>query len=289
MKKILKSKIVIASAIFLLLDLAGGFLILAPFLISVGNIYERSALSEQFWPILSPSILIDLLVNHPQAVATSAIAAFTIYLLYVTLRTFFAGGIYRIVMDGAWFMNDGAGKRSGFQEFLSRASQSWAGFAKIAIAAIVVYTIAGFLGFTVGRVFAGLGLFWMIIFFLFVMLIASTYLQILRIRVISSGDNSVVKSMKETRQIISKSISRLILGNLSVVVVGALICAGLWLIVGSIRGGQWSLARGAITVVLEQLIVLVICFMQAIRINFNYSIVKKGEQDALGRTELGGV
>jgi hypothetical protein len=296
MKKILQNKILVGSLMFLMLDLAGGFLILAPFLISIRNVYESSAMSFDLWPAPSASILIDILINHPQILATSAIAAFTIYLLFTLLRTYFAGGIYRIIMDGPGFIRNGDERRSGFQEFLAKTSQSWAGFVKVGVAAVAIYTVAGFLGFTVGRVFAGLGAFWMIAFIMFVMLIASTYLQILKITIVTSRDNSVINAIRGSRQILAKAAPRLVIGNLSVVVIGALICLALWLIIGSVRGSEWNAARGAITIILEQLIVLAVCLMQAVRINFNNSIVsakdrpkKKGEQDALGGTELGGV
>ncbi|OGC93528.1 MAG: hypothetical protein A2W25_16905 [candidate division Zixibacteria bacterium RBG_16_53_22] len=289
MKKFLQNKIVVGSLMFLVLDLAGGFLILVPFLISIRNIYERSAAAQELWPVPSTTILIDILVNHSQLLATAAIAAFTIYLLFMVLRTYFSGGIYRIIMIGPWFLQSGDEQVSGFQQFLTRSSLSWAGFVKVAIAAIVIYTIAAFLGLTIGRVFAGLGLFWMVVFFLFFMLIASTYLQVLKIQVVASDNNSVVEAVRGTRRTVAGSAPRLVLGNLSVVIIGALICLGLWLLIAALRAGPWGAARATVTIILEQLIVLVICLMQAVRINFNHSIIKKGIQDALGGTELGGI
>jgi len=289
MRKFLQNKIIVGSLMILVLDLAGGFLILVPFLISIRNIYERSVATFQLWPAPSTTILIDILVNHPQLLATSAIAAFTIYLLFMVLRTYFSGGIYRIIMEGPWFLQDHDVRRSGFQEFLSRSSQTWPGFVKVSVAAVAIYTVAGFLGLTIGRVFAGLGLFWMAVSFLFFMLIASTYLQALKIQVVASDDNSVINAIRSTRQTLAKSAPRLVLGNLSVVIIGILICLGLWLTVAALRASQWSAARATVTIILEQLIVLVVCLMQAVRINFNHSIIRKGAQDALGGTELGGV
>ena len=60
-------------------------------------------------------------------------------------------------------------------------------------------------------------------------------------------------------------------------------------LIAALRAGPWGAARATVTIILEQLIVLVICLMQAVRINFNHSIIKKGIQDALGGTELGGI
>jgi hypothetical protein len=289
MKKFLQNKIVVGSLMFLLMDLAGGFLIMAPFLISVRNIYERSGAARELWPAPSAAILIDILVNHAQMLATAAIAAFTIYLLFMVLRTFFLGGIYRVIIEGPVFMRGGDERRSGFQEFLARCAQSWAGFAKVAVAAVAIYTVAGFLGLAVGRVAASLGQLWMIAALLFVMLIASTFLQVLKISVAISGDNSVVNAIRGTRQTLAKTVPRLVLGNLSVVIIGALVCLGLWLVIKSVRGAEWNAARATITIILEQLIVLVVCLMQALRINFNHSVIRKGAQDAVGGTELGGV
>ncbi len=289
MKKFLQNRIVAGSLMFLLLDLAGGFLVLAPFLISIRSVFERSGMARQLWPIPSAGIGIEILSKHLDVLATSAVAAFTVYIVYMALRTYFAGGIYKVIVESPSDPRDADERRSGFDAFLATSSQSWMGFIKIAVAAILIYTVAGFLGITIARVFVGLGSFWMIAFFLFVMMIASSYLQILRIAVVKSNDNSVVNAIKGTRQAMAKSIPRLLLGNLSVALIGTLVCLGLWLIIKAVRGGEWNVARATVTIILEQLIVLVVCTMQALRINFNNTIVRKGAQDAVGRAELGGV
>jgi hypothetical protein len=287
MKKIFKNRLLGAAVMLQLLDLAGAFVILLPFLISMRNILESSAVARELWPVISPAALADILINHSQMLATAVTAGITVYIIYAFLRAYFSAGIYKVLLATE---ENIAGREAGaLPGFLSMAARSWPGFLKIALFAIVVYTIAAFIGLIIGRVFGVLGFFWRIAFLLFTMLIGSTYIQILKIKVVTDNDNSFVKAVKGTRQAIGGAAFRIIAGNLSVGVAGSVIGYFLWRLIIMVRGNEWSPMAAGLTVALEQIIILIFCLMQAIRINFNYSILRKGTPDAVGRTELGGI
>jgi hypothetical protein len=288
MMKVFKNRFVLASLLFLALDLAGGFLILAPFLVSVRNVLEKSSLSRELWPIASPNIIADILINQSQMLATAAIAGATIYIVFMLLKTLFSGGIYRIIIEG--YAADSFGySQNSLANFIVNSANMWPGFLKIALFSLLVYGVAIFLGLTLSRVLAVLGSFWQTVVFLFVILIGSTYIQILKLRVSSARDNSLVRALQTTRAPLAGDAVRIIVGNLSVTLAGIFIGLLLWLVIKWLRGYEWNVALAAATVILEQLIVFVFCMVQAIRINFNYSIIKKGAQNAVGGTELGGV
>lgn len=268
---------------FQLLNLAGAFVILAPFLVSLRNIYEKSAMAREIWPVMSPEIIIDLMVNHPQTVATAMLGAIAIFAVYALLRAFFSAGIYRVVLE-----MDAAGERS-LRTFLVGAARIWTGFIKVAVFGIIVYTIAAFLGATLARLLSGLGDFWMVVFFTLPLYIGSIYLQVLRIRIATENDNSLRGAAGGTRRILAASVPRIILGNISVGLAGIAVTFILWVVIRWLRGGEWSSWAAVVTIILEQAIIFVLCLMQAIRINFNHSILKKGAYDALGGTELGPV
>ncbi|HBC46412.1 MAG TPA: hypothetical protein DCZ43_05145 [candidate division Zixibacteria bacterium] len=83
MKNILKNKLFAASIMFLLLNLAGAFLMMAPLLVLLRNRFDHSQAVFSLWPVISPLMLADILVNDTQMVATFVIAGIVIFALYM--------------------------------------------------------------------------------------------------------------------------------------------------------------------------------------------------------------
>jgi hypothetical protein len=50
-----------------------------------------------------------------------------------------------------------------------------------------------------------------------------------------------------------------------------------WFILKAIKSSDWSLVLMIITIIIQQIMVFTICLAQSLRINFNYSVIKKGE------------
>jgi len=282
MKRLLKNKFVAASLLFLAIDLIGSFAVLAPFLVMMRNKLDKSALALKLWPIISFDVVADIFLNEPYILAMGVVSAIVIFLIFTLLLTFFSGGIYNIIItDG------GVGQfEHSFAGFLMNSARFWPGFLKTAILSIPIYLIAAFLGFSFGRLAAGIAFMFGVFVFLLFMLIASTYIQLLRVEMITSGSNSVVGAVRSSRSLISRSLLRILAGNISVSVAGFLIAFLLWMALRGIRSLNWSSLAAAISIVLQQLIVLAICLMQTLRINFNYTILKRGEENALGGTQL---
>jgi hypothetical protein len=287
MKNILKNRLFAASLMFLLLNLAGGFLIMAPLLVILRNRFDHSQSALGLWPIISPLMLTDILINDTQMLGTFIISAVVIMTLYMLLRTYFSGGIYSIIVLEKDNNNQGVG--NPIKDFLVRAAALWPGFIKVSLFSILVYLLAIFLGAFFAKLVSILGFFWQAVIFLFFMLLGSIYIQLLKARLVSGSTGSVTEAIRFTRPMISQSAFRLIAGNLAVVIVGAVIVFMLWKILAFLRGFGWSVGPAALSIILEQAIIFIICLMQVIRINFNYSIIKRGEINVVGRTELGGV
>jgi hypothetical protein len=269
-----------ASLLFLGLNLAGSFLILAPFLVSVRNALERSDLSRDLWPVISPDIVVELIANHSQMLATFAVSAIATYIIFILLKTLFAGGIYKIIVRGP--ESESIMPDNPVTAFFQDSARLWPGFIKASLFAMVVYGVAIFLGLTLGRIFSAFGLFWQILFTAFILLVGSTYLQFLKVKMATDGNTSLVEAISGTRPAIARWAPRIILGNISVAGAGVLLGLGLWHIIRWVRDDDQTAIAAIITILAEQLIVLIFCLMQVIRINFNQSIFKKGAQDALG-------
>jgi hypothetical protein len=287
MMNILKNRLFAATLMFLLLDLAGGFLILAPLLVILRNRFEHSGEALSLWPVIKALTLTDILINDTQIIATFIISAIVIFFIFMLLRTFFSGGIYGIII----FKRDPSapGEANSFRNFLTGAAEIWPGFIKMSLFSILVYFVAIFVGAILSQIVSGLGYFWRAVVFMFFILVGSTYIQILKAEIVVTRDTSVGHAISSTRLNVARSAARVIAGNLSVVIVGAVAAWVLWLILAWIRGYGWNTALAVLSIILEQGIVFVICLMQVIRINYNYSIIKRGIQDAVGGTELGGV
>jgi hypothetical protein len=284
MKKILKNRFVAASLLFLLVDLAGAFALLAPFLVMIRNKLDRSSLALRLWPLISPDVIADIFINEPQIIAMQVVAASVIFILFMLLKTLFTGGIYHIIINRP---ESGDNTEPGFfGAFLARSARYWPGFVKAAVLAIPIYLVAGFLGLIFARLVMGLATFAGVLLFFFFMLLASTYLQLIRAGMIASDDNSIVNSVRFSRQAIARNFLRILAGNISVCVAGFIPAYLLWLALGGVRRFDWNPFVAAASIILQQLIVLVVCFTQSLRINFNYSILARGVDDALGRTQL---
>jgi hypothetical protein len=287
MKNILKNRLFAASLMFLLLNLAGAFLIMAPLLVILRNRFDHSRAAFDLWPVISPLLLTDILINDTQMLGTFIISAVVIMALYMLLRTYFSGGIYGIIVLEK--DNNDQGVENPIKDFLVRSAAFWPGFIKASLFSILVYLLAIFLGAFFAKLVSMFGFFWQVVIFLFFMLLGSIYIQLLKARLVSGGAGSVTEAIRFTRPIISQSAFRLIAGNLAVVIVGAVIVFMLWKILAFLRGFGWNVGLAALSIIFEQVIIFTICLMQVIRINFNYSIIKRGEIDVVGRTELGGV
>jgi hypothetical protein len=284
---ILKNRLFAATLMFLLLDLAGSFLILAPLLVILRSRLEHSGEALSLWPVIKALTLTDILLNDTQMIATFIIAAIVIFFLFMLLRTFFSGGIYGvIILERETAAPD---EVSPFKNFLTRSAEIWPGFIKVSLFSILVYFVVAFIGAIISRIVSGLGFFWQAVVFLFFMMIGSTYIQVLKSEIVVTGDTSVANAVRSTRREVAHGLARLVAGNLSVVIVGAVAAWILWLILRWIRGYSWNLGLTVLSIILEQGIVFVICLMQVIRINYNSSIIKRGTQDVVGGTELGGV
>jgi hypothetical protein len=283
--KLFRNKIIIASVEFFFLNLAGAFIILAPLLVLLRNRLSLSGLSLKLWPVISPDILTDILVNETQMLSTYIISAMVIFTLYAVFRAFFSGGIhYFIVRENP---SAEMPQTDYLKSFIAKSAELWISFLKVSLLSIVVYMIAAFLGFTIGSILSALGAFWRVLIFLIFLLIGSTFLQMIRIRLAATSELSVLGAIRGMRQALSKSLLRIILGNLSVSIAGILLLLLLWVILKAFRAGDYNAFRAFASVVLEQAIVFVICLMQVIRINYNHSIIKRGTDDSLGGTQLG--
>ncbi len=284
MRKILKNKILIASFLFTFLDLLQGFLVLAPFFIFLRTFLEKSGAALKLWPFMSVDVLGDIVINNSGAIGMFLISAVVIYVVYIPLKTLAAGAIYGLII----FRNDdGRISPANAGDFLRLSTDVWIGFIKVAVFGVIVYLVALFLGISFGEIFGRFSkLLRLAVVFIF-LLAGSTLLQILRINIISSGDISLRTGFKSILRIVPGSLVRLLIGNISVAAAGLAVVLILFIGLKGIKNMDWNPARVLVSIVLQQMIVFVVCLGQSIRINFNYSVMKRGEDDALGRAELG--
>jgi hypothetical protein len=287
MKNIVKNRFFAASLMFLLLNLIGAFLILAPILVLLRNRFDHSQMALSLWPVIAPLTLSDILINDTQMVATFIIASLVIFGLYMLLRAYFSGGIYSLIVLNK--EREISGGPNPFRDFLAKSAILWPGFVKVSLFSILIYLIAIFIGGIISKLASPLGIFWQIVVFAFFLFLGSTYIQILKIGLVSEESNSVTQSIRASRQAISRSLVKFVIGNLAVVIVGLIVILILWAILSWIRSFGWNFGLAFLSIMLEQAIVLVICFMQVVRINYNNTIIKRGVENVVGGTELGGV
>jgi len=273
MSRIFKNRIVLASALFGLLDLIQGFVIASPILVYLRILYERTGSSLRLWPLPSADIISDFLINHNDVFIFYIITAVVLYFLFFFLKAFFAGGIYRLIIIDR---QHSAAIRTT-SDFLKSSTQIWIGFLKTGLFSVVIYGLALFLGLVFGDF---LGRFWgflrlalpALFFFL-----GSTYLQILKVHIASTTDNSLKAALTETRERISGALLRIIIGNGSVTLAAFVVVVILWIILKALKSSDWSVMLMIVTIIVQQIMVFAICLAQSLRINFNYSVIRKGD------------
>jgi hypothetical protein len=274
MRNILKNRLVVAALIFLLVDVIGGLLIMAPLLIFLRVHFEYSGSALKLWPVISPEVISDLLINQGQAVAMFLIAAIIIYIAYFPLKMLLSAGVYRIIVFGD---SGSEGGIDSVRKFLAGAAVSWIGFVKIEIFGIVVYAVAIFMGIVIGGFLGSLISFLGPLAVLLLLLTASTYIQILKIAVVVKDDTSLKNSIRSTREGIAASLLRLLVGNVAVALAGFLAILILWYLLKWMRSYEWNIISAFVSILLQQGLVFSICLAQVVRINFNYSVMGKGE------------
>jgi hypothetical protein len=273
MKTVLKSKIIIASLLFVLLDIVGGLLIMAPLLVFLRIHFEHSGSALKLWPLISPEVLSDILVNDYQALVMFFIAAAVIYMAYFPLKVFITAGIYKIITSGK---ESDEGIDSA-RTFFIRSAEIWIGFFKTDVFGILIYMVALFLGLMFGEILGRFSLFWRAATVLLFVLLGSTYIQVLKIAIADNKDTSLRSAISFTRSRIAGSFLRLALGNVAVALVGFLIVLGLWSLLLWTRSYNWNIVTASLSVILQQGMIFFICLAQVLRINFNHSVIRKGE------------
>jgi hypothetical protein len=86
---------------------------------------------------------------------------------------------------------------------------------------------------------------------------------------------------------ISGSFGRLFVGNLSVSLAAFIAVMIIWFILKAVKSADWNIFIMALAIIIQQVMIFTVCLGQSIRINFNYSVIKKGAESALGGDELG--
>lgn len=274
MIRILKNRLLAAALMFMLTHIIGGLLVAAPLLVFMRIQFEHTEAVLHLWPLLSVEVLGDLIINNSQALTVYLIAAVVIYLAYFPLRVLVSAAIYEMVISGVKGSEEGV---SFLSEYMKSAVKVWTGFLKIAIFGIPVYGVALLLGLTFGGILGRVWTFFKPLALILSFLLASTYLQILRIHMVTGGNSSLRNSIMKTREQIAASLGRIAIGNISVGAVGILAAAVVWFALKWIRGFEWSFVSAGISLFFQQAIVFVLCLSQTIRINFNNSILRKGE------------
>ncbi|UCC79825.1 MAG: hypothetical protein JSW64_00290 [Candidatus Zixiibacteriota bacterium] len=283
MMKFLKNRVLLASVLFGLLDFIQGFVIVSPILIYLRIIYENSESSLHLWPLPSLDIFSDFMINHDDLFIFYIITAAVLYILFFFVKSLFAGGIYRLII----FERQNPSFIGSAKDFLRSSSEIWIGFIKVGLFAVLVYGLVIFLGTVFGGFFGRFSDFLRTVIIALFLILGSTYLQILRIHMASTSDTSLRAALTETRGKISGGFLRILMGNISVSVVAFAAVFILWLILKALKSADWSVIIMILTIVVQQLLVFTVCLGQSLRINFNYSVIKRGEENALGGDELG--
>ncbi len=283
MMRLLKNRVMLASALFGLLDFMQGFVIVSPILIYLRIIYENTESSLNLWPLPSLDIFADFMINHNDLFIFYIITAAVLYILFFFIKSLFKGGIYRLII----FERQNPSVIRSAKDFLRSSSEIWIGFIKVGLFAVLVYALAIFLGTVFGGFFGRFSNFLRTVIIALFFLLGSTYLQILKIYMASTSDTSLKAALRETRGKISDGFLRILIGNISVSVVAFVIVLVLWFILKALKSSDWNIIIMILSIVVQQLLVFTVCLGQSLRINFNYSIIKKGDGNALGGDELG--
>jgi len=274
MKKLLKSRFLAATLLFSLLQIVGGLLVAAPFLVFLRLPLEHSGLARGLWPAISPEIIGELLINNIQVLLVCSVAAAVIYVAYFPLKILFTAAVYDMIIVKSGEQTAG---EASMAEHLKQAVAVWPGFVKTELFGIPIYITAIFLGIAFGGIAGRLAGFLRPTAILLFALIGSSYLQILRIRMVIDRTSSLRDSIRNTKKDIAGSLGRIILGNISVAAVGLLIIMLPWSLLKWTRGMEWSLLSASFSLVCQQIMVLLVNLAQALRINFNHSVLRKGE------------
>ncbi len=276
-KKIFKNNIVISALLFQALEVAGAFLIMAPILVYLRIIMEKSVMSSQLWPVISPDLLSDILLNYDQALGIYALAAIIILFVYLPLKNLMAGGIYNIILFGSDWNSDLQSRT-----FLERASDAWVGFLKVVLFAAPVYIVVLFLGFIFGNILSHISLIVAFVLFFIFFIMGSSLLQILRIKMVMENQYRLRATLLAIKIPLKNSFWRLVIGNISVSAVALIIVFILWTILKAVRGDEWNYWAALLSFIVQQLMVFIICLAQTLRLNFNYSVIRRGNEDVLG-------
>ncbi len=274
MIKFLKSRLLTAALLLTLLEIVGGLLLMAPLLVFMRLRLEHSGLALELWPLISPKILADLLINHSQVLIICLAAAAVIYLAYFPLKTLFAAAIYNMITVN----NAGSSLvTKSLSEHIRRAVAIWPGFLKTAVFGMLIYLLAFFIGLMFGGILGRVWDFFRPLAVLLMLLTASTYLQILKLRMVRCGESSLRDSIRETRSEIAGAFGRIMIGNFAVFAAAVIIVMIPWSILKWVRSFEWNYLTASISIVLQQLIIILICLAQTLRINFNQSLFGKGD------------
>jgi hypothetical protein len=283
MMKPFKNRVVLASALFGILDLIRGFVIASPILIYLRIIYENTDSSLRLWPLPSIDIVLDFLLNRNDVFIFYIITAIVLASVFFFIQSYFTGGIYRLLI----LERDHPDSIKSAGDLLKSSAEVWIGFIKVGLFALAVYGLAIFLGLVFGGFFGRFGSFLRIVILALFLLLASTYLQILKIHMASTSGNSLKAALGETRIMISGSFGRLFVGNLSVSLAAFIAVMIIWFILKAVKSADWNIFIMALAIIIQQVMIFTVCLGQSIRINFNYSVIKKGAESALGGDELG--
>lgn len=273
MRKLLKSKIVLSTLLFTLLHIVAGLLVLAPLLVYMRVIFENTGSALKLWPMPSIDVIADMLINNTHALILYIIAAFVIHAAFMPMRVLLSAGIYDFIISGE-SETEGSGV---FINHLKSAVAVWTGFIKIEFFSLPVYLAAFIIGLSLGSILDGIAGFFRPLTLILMLFFGSTYLQLLRIWMIGQGTSSLRKSITDTRRMIAESLGRILLGNFSVLVAGFIAILLPWWLLKITRAADWSLMTASISLLLQQLIVLLAALAQVLRINYNHSIIRKGE------------
>ena len=71
---------------------------MAPLLVFLRIHLEHSGSAFKLWPVISPGVLSDILVNDYQALVMFFMAAVVIYIAYFPLKVFITAGIYNVII-----------------------------------------------------------------------------------------------------------------------------------------------------------------------------------------------
>jgi len=273
MIKIFKNRIAVGSALFGILDLIQGFVIASPILIYLRILYENTDSALHLWPLPSAEIVTDFMINHNDVFIFYIITAVVLYILFFFMKSFFIGGIYRLII----IERQDSNSIKTASDFLKISSQLWAGFLKAELFSVAIYGLAIFLGLVFGDFLGRLWGFLRLASPALFIFLGSTYLQILKVHMAFALDNSLKAALRETRERIAGALVRIIIGNASVFLAAVLILKILWFVLKAIKSSEWSVVLMILAILVQQMMALVVCLAQALRINFNFSVIKKGE------------